>query len=102
MKMELYALYDAFVRVAEEDVPRVCLFSDSLGALQMLASMHEHGDMVPVWDAFVPLLNQFQEVAFGWSPGHASISGTEIADVGAKKSALEGLPVIRSLGLDIG
>jgi len=45
-----------------------------------------------LWHVFVPLINRFQSVAFGWSPGHAAIPGNEMADVAARE-ALKGLMV---------
>ena len=43
-----------------------------------------------VWEAFVPCINALDEIAFGWSPGHAGIAGNEMADVAAGRAARAG------------
>jgi len=82
---ELYAIWDALRSI--DDGGRICLFTDAVSVLQMIRGMKPVGELAGLWHVLVPLLNRFDAVAFGLSPGHALIAGNEMADVAAKRAS---------------
>ena len=90
VECELVAMMWALDHLALSGVRRAVVFTDSKTALMILGSMTPVGRLSSVWQAFVPRLNMLDEVAFGWSPGHAGIAGNEMADVAAGRAARTG------------
>jgi len=82
---ELYAIWNALRSI--DGGGRVCLFTDAVSVLQMIRGMKPVGESAGLWHALVSLLNRFDAVAFGWSPGHALIAENEMADVAAKEAS---------------
>jgi len=82
---ELYAIWDALRCIGGGG--RVCVFTDSTSVLRMIDGMAPTGKLSQLWHVLVPLINRFESVAFGWSPGHAAIPGNEMADVAARNAS---------------
>jgi len=82
---ELYAVWDALRSIYNGG--RICLFTDAVSLVQMIRGMKPVGESARLWHVLVSLLNRFDAVAFGWSPGDALIAGNEMADVAAKRAS---------------
>ena len=90
VECELVAMLWALDHLAASGARRAVVFTDSKVALLIISSMALLGYHSSVWEAFVPRINALDEVAFGWSPGHARIAGNDMADVAAGRAARTG------------
>ncbi|GFW69213.1 putative RNA-directed DNA polymerase from transposon X-element [Trichonephila clavipes] len=95
---ELHAL-----RIALEHISLSCgknsLFTDSLSALQSIVSLHSSSHPILVYIIYA-LANhrKKKDISFCWIPGHAGITGNELADTTARSAtgSSENFPISNS------
>jgi ribonuclease HI/exonuclease III len=95
---ELLAIYLALVWVADVRPMSVCIFSDSMSALQGLAIFNPINKVIcDIRCLLVSMQSQGIGVHFDWVPGHCEIAGNESADFVAKQASRKG-----EIDIDVG
>jgi len=80
VKIELAAIKCTMDDVVIRKVKKCILFTDCIPAVRMIDAMQKEGDGAGIWNILVPIMNQLDEVAIHWIPGHIGIDGNEAAD----------------------
>ena len=85
---ELMAIYFALLWVADVQPMYVCIFSDSMSALQALTHMgSDNAVVLDINHLMLSLQSAGITVNFDWVPGHCNVDGNERADSIAKRAA---------------
>jgi ribonuclease HI len=85
---ELMAIYLALLWVADVEPSNVCIFSDSMSALQALTHLvSDNAIVLDIKHLMLSVQSQGICVQFDWVPAHCNIAGNERADSIAKRAA---------------
>ena len=85
---ELVAIYMALVWISEVEPTAVCIFSDSISALQAISHNQSNNPIIcDIKHILCSIFYQGIEVHFDWVPSHCGVAGNEGADSIAKQAA---------------
>ncbi|GFR19628.1 putative RNA-directed DNA polymerase from transposon BS [Trichonephila clavata] len=97
---ELHALRIAIEHISLSCGKKFIIYTDSLSALQSIVSLHSSSHPILV-DITYALANHLKKkgIRFCWIPGHAGITGNELADTAARSAtgSSESFPVPHSV-----
>ncbi|GFQ87656.1 RNase H domain-containing protein [Trichonephila clavata] len=84
---ELHALRIAIEHISLSRGKKFIIYTDSLSALQSIVSLHSSSHPILV-DITYALANHLKkkDIRFCWIPGHAGITGNELADTAARSA----------------
>ncbi|GFW57112.1 RNA-directed DNA polymerase from mobile element jockey [Trichonephila clavipes] len=84
---ELHALRIALEHISLSCGKKFIIYTDSLSALQSIVSLHSSSHPILV-DITYALANhlKMKDIRFCWIPGHAGITGNELADTAARSA----------------
>ncbi|GFR04799.1 nucleolar protein 56 [Trichonephila clavata] len=84
---ELHALRIAMEHISLSRGKKFIIYTDSLSALQSIVSLHSssHPILVDITYALANHLKK-EDIRFCWIPGHAGITGNELADTAARSA----------------
>ncbi|GFQ74953.1 uncharacterized protein TNCT_376901 [Trichonephila clavata] len=96
---ELHALRIAIEHISLSCGKKFIIYTDSLSALQSIVSLHSSSHPILV-DITYALANHLKkkDIRFCWIPGHAGITGNELADAAARSAtgSSERFPILHS------